>query len=223
MKKIIIAIDGYSACGKSTLAKALAKTLGYAYIDTGAMYRAVTLYFLAQQVDLNIPTAVQSALNNITIHFELINGKNTTFLNSEDVESSIRTIEVSQKVSEVAAISAVRKKMVAQQQRMGKSKGVVLDGRDIGTVVFPDAELKIFLTASIAERTRRRFQELQRKNKAITYSEVLQNLQHRDHLDSTRADSPLKKAADAVIIDNTYLTPNQQLEQALTMAQTTAA
>lgn len=217
MKKIIIAIDGYSACGKSTLAKSLSEVLKYTYIDTGAMYRAVTLHFLRNNVDLSDNEAVEQALNDIEIHFEQLDGQNTTFLNSESVELEIRKMAVSKKVSEVAALSAVRKKMVEQQQRMGAAKGVVLDGRDIGTVVFPEADLKIFLTASVAERARRRFKELQQKQEKITYSEVLENLRHRDHIDSTRADSPLRKADDAIVLDNTNITPTQQVHQVLEM------
>lgn len=220
---IIIAIDGYSACGKSTLAKALSQQLGYAYIDTGAMYRATTLYFLRHNINLEDSQAIEAALAVINIHFEYLNNLNTTFLNGENVEQAIRSLEVSNQVSEVAAIPAVRRKMVQQQQQMAKTKGFVLDGRDIGTVVFPNAELKIFLTASIAERTRRRFKELQQKNITITYSEVLENLQHRDHIDSTRADSPLRKANDAILLDNTYLNKEEQLSKVLTLVESAKA
>ncbi len=223
MYSIIIAIDGYSACGKSTLAKTLSQQLGYAYIDTGAMYRATTLYFIRHNINLNDNQAIEAALAIINIHFEYLDGLNTTFLNDENVEQAIRSIEVSNLVSEVAAIPAVRRKMVQQQQQMAKTKGFVLDGRDIGTVVFPDAELKIFLTASIAERTRRRFKELQQKNTIITYSEVLENLQHRDHIDSTRKDSPLRKADDAILLDNTYLNKEEQLSKVLTLVESAKA
>jgi cytidylate kinase len=220
---IIIAIDGYSACGKSTLAKAIGQQLGYAYIDTGAMYRATTLYFLRHHINLNNSQAVETALAAINIHFEYLNELNITFLNGENVEQAIRSLEVSNQVSEVAAISAVRRKMVQQQQQMAKTKGFVLDGRDIGTVVFPDAALKIFLTASIAERTRRRFKELQQKGIAITYSEVLENLQHRDHIDSTREDSPLRKADDAILLDNTYLNKEEQLSKVIALVEVAKA
>lgn len=223
MYSIIIAIDGYSACGKSTLAKTLSQQLGYAYIDTGAMYRATTLYFIRHNINLNDNQAIEAALAIINIHFEYLDGLNTTFLNDENVEQAIRSLEVSNLVSEVAAIPAVRRKMVQQQQQMAKTKGFVLDGRDIGTVVFPDAELKIFLTASIAERTRRRFKELQQKNTIITYSEVLENLQHRDHIDSTRKDSPLRKADDAILLDNTYLNKEEQLSKVLTLVESAKA
>ncbi len=223
MCSIIIAIDGYSACGKSTLAKAIGQQLGYAYIDTGAMYRATTLYFLRHHINLSNSQAVETALAAINIHFEYLNDLNITFLNGKNVEEAIRSLEVSNQVSEVAAIPAVRRKMVQQQQQMAKTKGFVLDGRDIGTVVFPDAALKIFLTASIAERTRRRFKELQQKGIAITYSEVLENLQHRDHIDSTREDSPLRKADDAILLDNTYLNKEEQLSKVIALVEVAKA
>lgn len=211
MKNIIIAIDGHSSCGKSTLAKMLSKQIGYAYIDTGAMYRAVTLYFIQQQIDVNEASEVKRSLPDIRIHFEAINGKNTTFLNAKNVEETIRGMEVSALVSEVAALPIVRRKMVEQQYLMGKQKSIVMDGRDIGTVVFPDAELKLFVTASLPQRTQRRFLELKKKGKEVSYDEVSSNLQHRDHIDSTRADSPLRQAEDAVFLDNTNLTIEEQL------------
>lgn len=209
--KIIIAIDGYSACGKSTLAKDLSKKLGYAYIDTGAMYRAVTLFFLRNEIDFDDKVAVAKALGEITIEFVNVKGKNRTLLNGEDVEEEIRKMYVSQKVSPVATISAVRRTMVAQQQKMGEKKGVILDGRDIGTVVFPKAELKLFLTASPDIRTQRRFAEIQAKNQVSTFEEIKANLLERDHIDSSRADSPLKQALDAVVIDNSNLSKKEQL------------
>lgn len=209
--KIIIAIDGYSACGKSTLAKDLSKKLKYAYIDTGAMYRAVTLFFLRNGIDFDSETAVAQALNEITITFINVKGKNRTLLNGEDVEEEIRKMYVSQKVSPVATISAVRRAMVQQQQKMGEQKGVILDGRDIGTVVFPKAELKLFLTASPDIRTQRRFEELQAKKQVATFEEIKANLLERDHIDSSRADSPLKQALDAVVIDNSNLSIKEQL------------
>lgn len=209
--KIIIAIDGFSACGKSTLAKDLSKKLGYAYIDTGAMYRAVTLFFLRNEINFDNKVAVAKALEEITIEFVNVKGKNRTLLNGEDVEEEIRKMYVSQKVSPVATISAVRRAMVAQQQKMGEKKGVILDGRDIGTVVFPKAELKLFLTASPDIRTQRRFEEIQAKNQASTFEEIKANLLERDHIDSSRADSPLKQAVDAVVIDNSNLSKKEQL------------
>ena len=218
--QITIAVDGYAACGKSTLAKALAKALHYVYVDSGAMYRAVTLYFLDHSIDINSPQAVKLALDNIKIHFETVAGRNHTFLNNKDVESAIRTLRVSNFVSPVATISAVRKAMVALQQEMGKSGGIAMDGRDIGTVVFKNAELKLFLTASIEERSRRRLLEWKNKNaNEISLEQVAQNLKSRDHIDSTRADSPLCQAEDAVVIDNSQLSPEEQLAFALNLAQ----
>ncbi len=218
--QITIAVDGYAACGKSTLAKALAKALHYVYVDSGAMYRAVTLYFLDHSIDINSPQAVKLALDNIKIHFETVAGRNHTFLNNKDVESAIRTLRVSNFVSPVATISAVRKALVALQQEMGKSGGIAMDGRDIGTVVFKNAELKLFLTASIEERSRRRLLEWKNKNaNEISLEQVAQNLKSRDHIDSTRADSPLCQAEDAVVIDNSQLSPEEQLAFALNLAQ----
>ncbi|MCI5080479.1 MAG: (d)CMP kinase [Saprospiraceae bacterium] len=219
MNQIVIAIDGHSSCGKSTLAKQLAKELQYIYVDTGAMYRAVTLFFIENKVPLDQAEQVQSALHQINISFQPSPQGNQTILNGQNVEEQIRQMAVSEKVSDVAAISAVRKEMVAQQQRMGQEKGVVMDGRDIGTVVFPDAELKIFLTASIEERTRRRFEELKAKQTDITFEEVKNNLIKRDHIDSTRVDSPLKQANDAVLIDNTKLDRTEQLQLALDLVK----
>lgn len=219
MKRIIVAIDGYSSCGKSTLAKALAKSLHYAYLDSGAMYRAVTLYFLDNHLDYNDPAVVEMALNNIEIHFERIEGQNRTFLNGEDIERAIREMRVSEHVSPVSAISAVRRAMVSQQQKMGKRRGIVADGRDIGTVVFPDAELKIFLVADPDVRTSRRHLELAAKGIDADWHEVQRNLLERDHIDSTRADSPLRQAEDAIVIDNTLLSEEQQLEQSLNLVK----
>lgn len=219
MKRIIVAIDGYSSCGKSTLAKALAKTLHYAYLDSGAMYRAVTLYFLDNQLDYNDPEVVEEVLQHIEIHFERIDGQNRTFLNGVDIERAIREMRVSEHVSPVSTISAVRRAMVRQQQAMGKRRGIVADGRDIGTVVFPDAELKIFLVADPEVRTSRRHLELAAKGIDADWHEVQRNLLERDHIDSTRADSPLRQADDAVVIDNTLLSEDQQLEKALALAK----
>ena len=218
-KKIIIAIDGHSSCGKSTLAKQLSKTLGYAYVDTGAMYRAVTLYFLQNKIDLADLETVELALKDIKIHFENIEGLNTTFLNDEEVETEIRKMYVSEMVSPVATISTVRRAMVWQQQQMGKAKGVILDGRDIGTVVFPNAELKLFVTADIATRAQRRFAELQEKGIEADLVAVSKNLSERDHIDSNRADSPLKQAEDAVLIDNSNLSREEQLAMVLALVE----
>jgi CMP/dCMP kinase len=216
MKKIIIAIDGFSSCGKSTLAKALAKKLHYAYVDTGAMYRAVTLYFLDNNVDLNDKEAVKNALLRIEIHFERTPTGNHVFLNGKDIETEIRTMRVSEMVSPVATISAVRRAMVQQQQGMGSRKGIVMDGRDVGTVVFPDSELKIFLTADTDIRTQRRFDELKAKGQEIvTFDAVKHNLTERDLIDSNRADSPLRQAKDAILLDNSHLTPEEQLTKVL--------
>ena len=215
---IIIAIDGHSACGKSTLAKGLAKALHYAYLDTGAMYRAVTLYFLDQHIDYNDPDAVEEAMKHIEMHFERVDGKNHIFLNGRDVEHEIREMRVSEHVSPVSTISAVRRAMVAQQQAMGRRRGIVADGRDIGTVVFPDAELKIFLTADVDVRTSRRHLELAAKGIDAEWAEIRRNLLERDQIDSSRADSPLRQAKDAIVIDNTLLSEEEQLAKALALA-----
>lgn len=217
-KPIIIAIDGYSSCGKSTLAKGMAKALHYVYLDSGAMYRAVTLYFLNNNIDYNDPEAVREALGYINIHFERIDGQNHTFLNSTDVEHDIREMRVSEHVSPVSAISAVRRAMVRQQQSMGRKRGLVADGRDIGTVVFPDAELKIFLTADPDVRTSRRHLELAAKGIDAEWDDIRRNLLERDRIDSTRDDSPLRQAEDAVVIDNTLLSEEEQLYKALELA-----
>ena len=218
---ITIAVDGFAACGKSTLAKSLAKTLHYIYIDSGAMYRAVTLYFLEQGIAIDEKERITTALANINIEFKNIAGQNRTFLNGKDVEEQIREMAVSNFVSPVSSISQVRRFLVACQQKMGAAKGIVMDGRDIGTVVFPDAELKLFMTASIAVRTERRLLELQ--NKGIldyNYAQIQQNLVERDRIDSTRADSPLRQAEDAIVIDNSDLLPSEQLSLALELAMT---
>jgi cytidylate kinase len=217
--QIIIAIDGYSSCGKSTLARELAEVLDYIYIDTGAMYRAVTLYLMRQQIDWEVEAEVKVALELIQIDFARHGGKLRTLLNGEDVESAIRSMEVSANVSPVAAVSSVRRFLVAQQQRMGQAKGIVMDGRDIGTVVFPQAELKIFLTADAQERTRRRHAELEAKGQPTPWAEVEHNLSERDRIDSSRADSPLRQAQDAVVVDNTNLRPNEQLAMVAALAR----
>jgi CMP/dCMP kinase len=216
MKKIIIAIDGFSSCGKSTLAKALAKKLHYAYVDTGAMYRAVTLFFLDNDVDINDREKVKEALTHIEMHFERTPTGNHIFLNGKDIEAEIRTMRVAEMVSPVATISVVRRAMVQQQQLMGNRKGMVMDGRDIGTVVFPDAELKVFLTADTQIRTQRRFDEMTAKGETgVSFEEVKHNLTERDLIDSNRADSPLRQAEDAILLDNSYLTPEEQLQKVL--------
>lgn len=215
--KIIIAIDGHSSCGKSTLAKALAKNFGYAHINTGAMYRATTLYFLENAIDISDLDAVKAALKHIKIRFEHVAGKTHTFLNGKDVEADIRTMRINNHVSNVAKISLVREQMVEQQRAMSESKGIVMEGRDIGTVVFPNAELKIFLTAEVAVRAQRRYEELIAKGEEVTYEAVKENLAKRDFIDSNRENSPLTKAADAVILDNTHLTPQGQLDKAIAM------
>lgn len=217
MKKIIITIDGWSSCGKSTLAKQLAKELGYVYIDSGAMYRAITLYFLRNHIDWTDNKDVVEALKNISIEFEFNekSQQSEIILNGENVEYVIRDLVIAEKVSEVATIKEVRDFAVAQQQKMGEKKGIVMDGRDIGTTVFPNAELKIFMNADIAVRVERRFKEMFEKNPNITIEEVKSNLEMRDYIDSHREVSPLRKATDAVEIDNTNLTMKEQLVIAL--------
>jgi len=219
--KIIIAIDGFSSCGKSTLAKALAKSLAYVFIDTGAMYRAVALYFMRHEIAFNDISAIEKAIQSIQLHFAFneATGKSDMYLNGENVEAAIREMKVSQKVSEVAAIAAVRDFAVAQQQAMGEQKGIVMDGRDIGTVVFPNAELKIFVTADPLVRAERRFKELQATQPTITREEVAENLTHRDLIDSTREHSPLKQAEDALVLDNTHLNQEEQFTIALNWAK----
>lgn len=221
MKKIIITIDGWSSCGKSTLAKQLAKKLNYIYIDSGAMYRAITLYFLRNHVDWTDEKEVKKALGEITLEFNYNNksDKSEIFLNGENVEYVIRDLVIAEKVSDVAAIKEVREFAVKQQKQMGKSKGIIMDGRDIGTVVFPEAELKIFMTADNAVRVGRRFKELYEKNPNVTIEEVKDNLEMRDYIDSHREVSPLRKADDAIELDNTNLTEEQQLKNALKMVE----
>ena len=219
-KKIIIAIDGFSSCGKSTLAKAMAKALEYVFVDTGAMYRAIALYFLRNNIPFNDTASIEAALHAIELRFKYNSAsqKSDMYLNGENVEQEIREMQVSQKVSEVASIAAVRDFAVAQQQAMGVDKGIVMDGRDIGTVVFPNAELKLFVTADPAIRLERRYQELLQTNPAIQKEEVAANLQQRDLMDSTRAHSPLRQADDALVLDNTNLDRAQQFELAMQWA-----
>ncbi|HRG26908.1 MAG TPA: (d)CMP kinase [Chitinophagales bacterium] len=220
MKKILIAIDGYAACGKSTLAKQLASHLHYLFLDTGAMYRAVTLYLLDNHINWLNNKLLNDVLDNISITFQRNeNGKIHCLLNGDDVEEEIRSMRVSNKVSEVAAVSAVRKFLVQQQQIIGKEKGIVMDGRDIGTVVFPHAELKLFVTADMETRVQRRLLELQSNNIQVSEDDIRNNLIKRDHEETTRADSPLIKAADAIVIDNTNLTPEEQFKIALNLAE----
>ena len=216
MKKIVIAIDGFSSCGKSTMAKDLAREVGYIYVDTGAMYRSVTLYALRNQLfdaDGNIMAdALKTAMPHINISFKLNEqtGRPDTYLNGQCVENEIRSLEVSSKVSIVAALPFVRAKLVEEQQKMGEEKGIVMDGRDIGTVVFPNAELKIFVTASAEVRAQRRFDELEAKGMPADYADILKNVQERDYIDSHRAVSPLTKAADAIELDNSHMTIAEQ-------------
>lgn len=212
-QKINVAIDGHSGCGKSTTAKVLAQKLGYTYIDTGAMYRAITLYFMENEVNIQSEKAVQEALQQIQIGFKVDeeSGRPLTFLNDENVESQIRTPEIAERVSPVAAISAVRSFLVKQQRKIGENKGVVMDGRDIGTVVFPDAEAKFFMTAHVDIRAQRRVEELEAHGVEASFEEVKNNLSERDRIDSTRADSPLKRADDAILIDTTYTTIDEQV------------
>ena len=226
MQKITIAIDGFSSTGKSTVAKQLAKHLGYIYVDSGAMYRAVTLFAMQQKyIDSNNfdVNDLVSNLHNVSIQFKL-NAETSNadaYLNGVNVEKQIRTLEVSNCVSRVAAVPEVRYQLVKQQQQMGKEKGVVMDGRDIGTVVFPDAELKIFMTASAETRAERRFNELINRGDHVLFDEVLRNIQERDYIDSHRADSPLRKADDAVEIDNSNLTLDQQFQKVLELVTMT--
>jgi len=221
LHKIIITIDGWSSCGKSTLARQLAKELGYIYIDSGAMYRAVTLYFLRNHIDWTDIKAVKEALTEINIEFEYNpkSEQSETHLNGENVEYVIRDLVVAEKVSEVAAIKEVRDFAVKQQKALGKNKGIVMDGRDIGTVVFPHAELKIFMTADNEVRVERRFKELYEKNPNITLEEIKTNLEMRDYIDSHREVSPLRQAKDAHVLDNSHLTMKQQLEIAMKWAK----
>jgi cytidylate kinase len=217
MKKIIVTIDGWSSCGKSTLARQLAKSLGYIYVDSGAMYRAITLYFLRNHIDWTDKSEVQSALKNITLEFNYNpkSEKSEIYLNGENVEYVIRDLVIAEKVSDVAAIKEVRKFAVSQQQQMGQEKGIIMDGRDIGTVVFPNAELKIFMKADNAVRVERRFKELYEKNPNVTLDEIKSNLEMRDYIDSHREISPLHQAQDALILDNTNMLEEEQLKKAM--------
>lgn len=217
MKKIIITIDGYSSCGKSTLAKQLARELNYIFVDSGAMYRAITLYFLRNHIDWHNKAAVKDALKNISIEFipDMQTGKTDIYLNDENVGAFIRDMVVSENVSEVAAVKEIREFAVVQQKKIGKQKGIVMDGRDIGTTVFPDAEVKIFMTADTAVRVERRYKELHKNNVSVTIDEVKHNLQMRDYMDTNREISPLRKAEDAHFLDTSNLNEEEQLKKAL--------
>jgi cytidylate kinase len=217
MSKIIITVDGFSSCGKSTLARQLAKQLKYVFIDSGAMYRAITLYFLREDIDINNTIAITEALSKINLQFKFNTETQISdmYLNNENVEKQIREMAVSEKVSEVSTLKLVRDFAVSQQQKMGEEKGIVMDGRDIGTAVFPNAELKLFITANPEIRVERRYKELTLKGDNISKQEVKENLEKRDLIDSTREISPLRKADDAIVIDNSFLTRDEQLEKAL--------
>jgi len=215
IKNIVVAIDGYSSCGKSTLAKALAKKLHFIYVDSGAMYRAVTLYFLRNKTNLNNHDLIIDALQHIDLNFHSRDYQSHILLNGEEVSEEIRQMPVSENVSQVSAIKEVRQAMVKQQQKMGKSKNMVMDGRDIGTVVFPDAQIKLFMTADPKIRAERRFKELAAKGETVSLEEIFENIAHRDFQDTTREESPLMRADDAIILDNTMLTEEEQLQFAL--------
>jgi cytidylate kinase len=221
MGKIVVAIDGYSGCGKSSTAKAVAKALNYTYIDSGAMYRAATLHFLDRHEVLSNPIEVKKSLDSLEIsfHHDLENGLQETFLNGLNVEKVIRTMRVSEYVSEVSKIKEVRKELVDQQQRMGRKKGVVMDGRDIGTVVFPEAELKIFMTADLIIRAERRQKELLERGELVELDKIIYNLKERDRIDSTRKESPLHKADDAVEINTSLLDFEDQVNTIITLAK----
>lgn len=221
MKDLVIAIDGNSGCGKSSTAKVLAQKLKYIYIDSGAMYRAVTLFFIKHGIDLQNERDVEEALKQIDISFKynIETGKSETYLNRKNVENEIRQMEVSNLVSPVSEISQVRRKLVEQQRRLSEGKGVVMDGRDIGTVVFPNADLKIFMTADLEVRAKRRQLELKEKGTMVELEDIIENLKNRDKIDSTRSDSPLKKADDAHVIDTSNITFENQVDQILSLIQ----
>jgi CMP/dCMP kinase len=214
MQKIVIALDGFSSCGKSTTAKKVAAKLGYNFIDTGAMYRAVSLYFHEHHLGLTNPKEIDAALKDIHIHFEFNEktGKSDVFLNGLNVETEIRKMYISNMVSEVSAVTAIRKSMVAQQQRMGKKRGLVMDGRDIGTMVFPDAEVKVFMTADPLIRAQRRQMELMEKEEIVDIDDILANIQKRDLIDSTREEGPLRRANDAIDLDTSFMTLDEQVD-----------
>ncbi|MEM1408306.1 MAG: (d)CMP kinase [Bacteroidota bacterium] len=221
MRKIVIAIDGYSACGKSSTAKKVAEILGYSYIDSGAMYRAVTLFFLENHITLTNDKEVAKALQNIDIDFR-ISSRSThnsdTYLNGLNVEREIRKMEISNSVSQVSSIKSVRDAMVNQQRKLGRKKAVVMDGRDIGTVVFPDAELKVFMLADVNIRAERRQQELFEKKEVISFNRIVENLKMRDEIDTSRAESPLRQALDAVVVNTTFMTLEEQVDEVVNLA-----
>ncbi|HEY3403856.1 MAG TPA: (d)CMP kinase [Ohtaekwangia sp.] len=218
-RKIIIAVDGYSACGKSTTAREVASALGYRYIDSGAMYRAVTLYFLDHHISLTNPKEIIKALDQIQVSFKVNSkGMSETYLNGLNVEKDIRKMKVSNMVSPVSAVREVRLAMVEQQRRMGRERGVVMDGRDIGTIVFPQAELKLFMTADMLVRAFRRQKELMERDQLIDLDDVIQNIQQRDKIDTTRAESPLRQADDALVIDTTHITIDEQVDEVVRIA-----
>lgn len=219
LRKIVIAIDGYSACGKSSTAKEVSNVLGYRYIDTGAMYRAVTLYFLEHHVALTNPKEVSRALEQINVAFKVSSrNKSETYLNGLNVEREIRSMRVSEMVSQVSALKEVRVAMVEQQRRMGREKAVVMDGRDIGTVVFPQAELKLFMRADLLVRAFRRQRELLDRNQLVDLDDVVENILHRDKIDTTRSESPLRQADGAVLIDTTHISFDEQVDEVVRMA-----
>ena len=212
---IIIAIDGFSSCGKSTLSKQLAHELNFAYVDSGAMYRAITLHFIKSNIDLDDISAIEEHTNTANLAFKCIDNQNLIFLNEEDVSEEIRMMYVSEKVSRVSPLPVVRRALMEHQQKMGKTSNVIMDGRDIGTKVFPNAHVKLFMTADPKKRAERRFAELSAKGHQVTFEEIMNNLTQRDHDDTTRAESPLICAHDAIVIDNTDLTMEKQFEKAL--------
>lgn len=219
LRKIVIAIDGYSACGKSTTAKQVARILGFRYIDSGAMYRAVTLYFLDHHVALTNPKEVQKALKQIRISFHINAKRETeTFVNNLNVEEEIRQMRISEQVSSVSTLKVVRDALVAQQRKLGKEKGIVMDGRDIGTVVFPEAELKLFMTADLLTRAFRRQRELLDQDLLVDLDDVIENIENRDRIDTTRKESPLRQAHDATVIDTTHITIDEQVDHVVRLA-----
>ena len=222
-QNFIIAIDGYSSCGKSTLAKQLAHELNFAYVDSGAMYRAITLHFIKNNIDLNDISAIEEHTNSANLTFKYVDNQNLIFLNEEDVSEEIRMMYVSEKVSQVSPLPVVRKSLVDHQQKIGKTSNIIMDGRDIGTKVFPNAHLKLFMTADPKKRAERRYEELHAKGHATTFDEVYNNLAKRDHDDSTRTESPLVCAQNAIIIDNTDLNIEQQFEMVLKIVSSALA
>ncbi len=222
MKKIVIAIDGHAGCGKSTTARLVASKINYLFVDSGAMYRAITLYVLQNEISTDDTNQIIKSLENITLSFEINpeTRKNEILLNGKNVEGEIRGLRVSNNVSKISAIKEVRSFLVKQQQELGKQKGIIMDGRDIGTVVFPNAEVKIFMTASIEARAARRIEELKNKGESFNEEDIIKNLEQRDHLDSTRKESPLKQADDAIVIDTSQLTIDEQVDKVIDLVET---